>query len=192
MQLAPVTPGDDADIAALLDECFGAARHLRTAYRLRTASAQLPQLGRLMLAHDGRLLGSIQYWRLALVTEDERQPLVMLGPLAVISAARRQGVGQRLMDTTLALADAGGGPTNRAPILLIGDPGYYGRFGFSPAATGGWELPGPVERHRLLLRNPGEIALPVTAEVQGSKLAPAMLHSVVVGIDGSYTPLVTV
>jgi hypothetical protein len=53
-------------------------------------------------------------------------------------------------------------------------------------------LPGPVERHRLLLRNPGGIALPVTAEVHGTKLAPAMPHSVVVGIDGSYMPLVTV
>jgi predicted N-acetyltransferase YhbS len=40
--------------------------------------------------------------------------------------------------------------------VLIGDPSYYERFfGFSAAHTGGWETPGPVERHRLLARLAG-------------------------------------
>ena len=188
MQLAPVTPGDTAAIAALLDECFGPARHLRTAYRLRTDSEQLLQFGRVMRAHDGRLLGSIQYWRLALVARDGVWPLVLLGPLAVTPAARRHGVGRRLIDTTLALADASGG----APIMLIGDHSYYGRFGFSAAATTGWQLPGPVERHRLLLRNPVGAALPTTAEVHGSKRLPAMPQGTVAAVDGSYMPMTAV
>ena len=38
-------------------------------------------------------------------------------------------------------------------LMLIGDPEYYERlFGFNAAQTGGWEVPGPVERHRLLAR----------------------------------------
>jgi predicted N-acetyltransferase YhbS len=42
---------------------------------------------------------------------------------------------------------------------MIGDPEYYGRFfGFSAAITGGWVLPGPVERHRLLARIKGDTA----------------------------------
>jgi predicted N-acetyltransferase YhbS len=36
--------------------------------------------------------------------------------------------------------------------VLIGDPEYYGRFGFTAEATAGWEVPGPVERRRLLAR----------------------------------------
>ena len=41
-------------------------------------------------------------------------------------------------------------------MCLIGDPEYYGRFfGFDSARTGGWRLPGPVERRRLLARGPG-------------------------------------
>jgi predicted N-acetyltransferase YhbS len=35
-------------------------------------------------------------------------------------------------------------------ILLIGDPVYYDRFGFSAESTGGLSMPGPFERHRLL------------------------------------------
>ncbi len=187
MQLAPVTSGDDASIAALLDECFGPERHLRTAYRLRSESEQVQSFGRVMRANDGRLLGSIQYWQLALVADDRARPLMLLGPLAVTPAARRHGVGRRLMDATLALADA----SSAAPVMLIGDPGYYGRFGFSAAATSGWQLPGPVERHRLLLRNPAGVSLPSKANVRGSTLVQ-MPHDPVTGVDDRYTTLTTV
>ena len=37
----------------------------------------------------------------------------------------------------------------REPLVLIGDPEYYGRhFGFIADATTNWELPGPFERRR--------------------------------------------
>ena len=37
------------------------------------------------------------------------------------------------------------------PLMMIGDPEYYGRFwGFSADGTAGWEAPGPFERRRLL------------------------------------------
>jgi predicted N-acetyltransferase YhbS len=40
------------------------------------------------------------------------------------------------------------------PMAMIGDPEYYGRFfGFTADATAGWDVPGPVERRRLLARN---------------------------------------
>jgi predicted N-acetyltransferase YhbS len=43
-------------------------------------------------------------------------------------------------------------------MVMIGDPEYYGRFfGFSADATGNWDVPGPVERHRLLARNAMEL-----------------------------------
>jgi predicted N-acetyltransferase YhbS len=37
-------------------------------------------------------------------------------------------------------------------VLLVGDPGYYARFGFSAQKTGTLWMPGPYERHRLLAR----------------------------------------
>ena len=38
------------------------------------------------------------------------------------------------------------------PVMLIGDAPFYGRWGFSAQHTEDWVLPGPVDRHRLLLR----------------------------------------
>ena len=47
-----------------------------------------------------------------------------------------------------------------APMVMIGDAEYYGRFGFNADKSGGWTLPGPWEPRRLLLRNPQAVALP--------------------------------
>jgi predicted N-acetyltransferase YhbS len=44
---------------------------------------------------------------------------------------------------------------------MIGDPEYYGRFfGFSNEATGRWQLPGPFEQRRLLVRCDNPAVLP--------------------------------
>ena len=63
-----------------------------------------------------------------------------IGPLSVLPAHQRQGVGQRLMHAVLqALRDQGA-----AGAVLLGDPAYYARFGFAPQP--GLVLPGvPAE-----------------------------------------------
>ena len=95
-------------------------------------------------AFDGqRLVGSLQSWLVRLGTT----PLTLVGPVAVDPHVQRGGIGRRLM---IALIEAAGD----TPMMMIGDPEYYGRFfGFTADATGGWDVPGPVERHRLLARN---------------------------------------
>ena len=148
LQICPAMPADDAEITALIDAGFGPARRNRTAYRMRDGVAILPALS--FVARDGgTVVGSLQCWPLQVRdTAGAPLPLVMLGP--VVTAADRQGKGvaTRMMNAALAAADAAGSP----PMLLIGDAPFYGRFGFSAAATGDWQLPGPVDRARLLLR----------------------------------------
>ncbi len=55
-----------------------------------------------------------------------------LGPLAVRPDRQRRGVGRALVDEGLrrlrTASGAGGG------CVLVGDPAYYGRFGFAPDA----------------------------------------------------------
>ncbi|HEU0127448.1 MAG TPA: GNAT family N-acetyltransferase, partial [Pseudonocardiaceae bacterium] len=62
-----------------------------------------------------------------------------LGPLGVIPACQRRGVGQALMHAALAAADALDAPA----VALLGDPGYYSRFGFVAGATLGVLPPVP-------------------------------------------------
>ncbi|SER52430.1 putative acetyltransferase [Lentzea xinjiangensis] len=56
-----------------------------------------------------------------------------LGPLSVLPSHQRRGVGKALMHAVLGAAEALG---ERA-VVLLGDPGYYSRFGFRPASEFG-------------------------------------------------------
>lgn len=147
-QISITSPADLAQIEALLDARFGADRQQRTAYRLRDGVEPIAPL--CLVARDGgHLLGSVQCWPLQLRTaEGQIFPLILLGPVAVALVHEKEGIGSVLMTEVLTRADALSG----VPLLLIGDAPYYGRFGFSAAHTGGWQVPGPVERDRLLLR----------------------------------------
>ncbi|WP_422396617.1 GNAT family N-acetyltransferase [Sphingomonas profundi] len=167
--IVPLGQADPAAVETLLDEAFGADRHRRTAYRLRQGVAWLPALS-FAAIEDGGLVGTIQCWPIALSpAAGPPRPINLVGPVAVQPGRQRDGLGRRLMQ---AMLDAAG---DRADLVLIGDPEYYGRFfGFTADATGGWSVPGPVERHRLLARlRPGASDWPVVAAL-GPPLPPAL------------------
>lgn len=156
--IRPATAADATDIEALLDTCFGAARRRRTAYRLRERNAPVDGLSLVATDHAG-LAGSIQYWPVQLSMAGSPLPLLLLGPIAVRPDCQGRGLALQLTAESLARADATGGP----PIVLIGDPELFGRFGFDAAPTADWALPGPVERRRLLVRGGG--ALPIAGRL---------------------------
>lgn len=165
----PLSTVDGVAVEALLDRAFGADRHLRTAYKVRGASAPIAALSLAAIDRDGELIGTIQCWPIRLHGDDGAvRPLVMIGPVAVDPARQRDGIGRQLVMRALAAAQAEG--LDQA-LMLIGDPEYYGRFfGFDASRTGGWRLPGPVERHRLLARG-GDV--PATAGALGPMVAAA-------------------
>ena len=112
--------------------------------------APIPELS-FAAIEDGALVGTIQCWPVEIIGDDgDVRPLVLVGPVAVEPARQRGGLGKELMHQAL---DAAVELDLDGAMMLVGDPEYYSRFwGFSADATGGWRLPGPVERHRLLAR----------------------------------------
>ncbi len=57
------------------------------------------------------------------------KPAYLLGPLMVAPAQQKRGFGGKLVADALGrIATRPGKP----PVLVLGDPGYYGRFGFRP------------------------------------------------------------
>lgn len=148
-------------IEALLDAAFGVDRHGRTAYAIRSGMRWLPELSYAVTEDDGTLLGLLQSWPIAIVNEDGIEtPLIMVGPVAVSPAYQGEGHGRALMDRLIADVDAMPGIP---PLVMIGDPEYYGRFwGFTADAAAAWSVPGPVEKRRLLVRNTLRRLLPQT------------------------------
>ena len=157
--LTPLDAVDPALLETHLDRCFGEERKARTAYRIREGTQQLAGLGFAALDDEDYLAGTIQAWPIALHGRaGKAHPLVMVGPVAVASGYQGEGYGKALMAALLGAMDLPGAPA--PPQLLIGDPDYYGRWGFNADETAGWHCPGPVERERLLLRNPNRAPLP--------------------------------
>jgi predicted N-acetyltransferase YhbS len=134
------TETDVAAREALLDAAFGPARFLKTCERLR--EGRLPALA-LVAERDGRLVGTVRLWNVAV---GPGRAALVLGPLAVDANLRSEGVGAKLMRAALGLARMAG----HGAVLLVGDAPYYERFGFSAALTQTLWMPGPVERERFL------------------------------------------
>lgn len=144
--LRPLVTVAPAEIEALLDAAFGTDRHRRTAYRVREGLRPIDALS-FAWVEDGVLIGCIQCWPVQLNGDGGRAlPLVMVGPVAVAPDRQGAGVGRALMAESIAAAGAD------APLMLVGDPEYYGRFGFGAQRTGGWRMPGPYAQHRVLAR----------------------------------------
>jgi putative acetyltransferase len=91
---------------------------------LREDPGWIPRLS-LVAEQDGQVVGHVVCTR----GRVDESPALGLGPLSVLPERQRSGVGSALMHAVLGAADALDEPL----IALVGDPGYYRRFGFRPA-----------------------------------------------------------
>lgn len=136
------TPADAASVEALVLAAFGPGRFAKTAERLREQAGVAAGF----VARDGgRVVGSVRLWAITV----GGRPAVFLGPIAVAADCRRGGLGADLVKACLDHADAAG-----RGVLLVGDPPYFGRFGFAAAPRA--RLPGPVDQRRVLWLGEGE------------------------------------
>jgi putative acetyltransferase len=80
----------------------------------------------------GRVVGHVLFTRSLLDTPRRLVDVQVLSPLAVLPEWQRRGVGAALVRHGVELLDAAGVPL----VFLEGDPGYYGRLGFTAAGYG--------------------------------------------------------
>jgi predicted N-acetyltransferase YhbS len=159
--IRPETPQDAGGIESLVARAFGPGRLAKASERVREFAPLRPDLS--FCAWEGeRLVGVVRQSEIAV--GDRR--LIFLGPLAVDAAARRHGAGARLVEIACAAASAAG----YGEVLLVGDPPFFGRLGFSAEATGQIIMPGPVDPRRLLLKVLGPAE--GTDPLQGAVAAP--------------------
>lgn len=139
----PVTPADQAAIAALQLRVFGPGRFVRTAYRIREGTPFSSRWCRAAWAGE-RLVAAI---RMTPVSIGGEGGALLLGPLAVDPDFANRGFGRRLIREATEAARADG----MRIILLVGNMSYYGRLGYVPVEPlGRIRLPGPVDPARIL------------------------------------------
>jgi putative acetyltransferase len=122
---------------------------------LRDSGEWLPRLS-LVAEVDGSIVGHVVCSRSWVVTSAGDRPVLGLGPIGVLPDRQTTGVGSALMHAVLAAADALDEPL----VALLGDPRFYGRFGFGPAQALHITAPDPAwgeyfQARRLATYDPG-------------------------------------
>ncbi|MEO1596844.1 MAG: N-acetyltransferase [Pseudomonadota bacterium] len=114
--------------------------------RLRAAGA----LSVLLVAElEGVLVGHVAFS--PAVAHDGSGPWFALGPVAVALAMQGRHIGSALITAGLAALEAQGA----LGCMLLGDAGYYERFGFNPAPE---NAPSSVPAEHFMLRQSGNHA----------------------------------
>jgi putative acetyltransferase len=127
MIVRPERASDVDAIRAVHDAAFGGAAEGRLVDALRRADKLVVSL---VAESDGEVVGHIGF---SPVTSAAAAKGFGLAPLAVRPDAQRRGIGGKLvLDGLAAIAHVGA-----EFVVVLGDPRYYGRFGFGPAAPRG-------------------------------------------------------
>lgn len=127
--IRPERGGDAPAIDAVVRAAFGRGAEADLVGRLRAEPGPLLSL---VAVKGGRIAGHVALSQVRLEGDtDPRSPrLLGLAPVSVDPPFQRAGLGARLVREALARAPALGA----AAVVVLGDPAYYGRFGFRPAA----------------------------------------------------------
>ena len=127
--IRPETTADAAAIRRVHEAAFPTAAEAALVERLRASSKAVIAL---VAEDEGEIVGHILFSPVVL---DPLAGTVGLGlaPLAVLPDYEKHGVGRRLVQNGLAECRAWGAGF----VVVLGEPEYYGRFGFEPASEHG-------------------------------------------------------
>lgn len=118
---------------------FGRAGEAGLVDALRGTPAWVPELS-LVAETDGGIVGHVLLTRVDISSGRG----LGLAPVGVVPRRQRRGVGSALVRAALEAAATAG----ERLVVVLGDPAYYGRFGFVPASCYGltctYEVPEEV------------------------------------------------
>ena len=107
--------------------------------RLREGSNYIPELA-LVAEEDSQIVGHIMLTKTYIIASGSKFEALLLAPLSVKLECRNLGVGSKLVKESFRLAKNLG---YRA-VFVVGDPAYYGRFGFRSIALFGIKHDPPI------------------------------------------------
>jgi putative acetyltransferase len=131
VEIRPEAPADAPAVRALLLAAFETSAEADLVDALRVSAT--PYLA-LVAVHGEAVVGHVAFTAVAFDPMRTTTGLALgLAPLSVSANHQKRGIGAGLVKAGLeACRDAGA-----ALVVTLGDPAYYGRFGFKPAAESG-------------------------------------------------------
>lgn len=132
-------PGDREAIGRVVARAFSSSAHARLVDEIRASSHFVCALS-LVAEVDHQIVGHVMISHAELHRDEARHQVANLSPLAVSPSFQRRGIGSALVREVTARADQRSEPL----VLLEGDPRFYARFGFEPAARYGIEFTLPA------------------------------------------------
>ena len=123
------TPADIPAIYHLTCAAFGRNAEAELVDRLRHAGDHALSL---VAEENGNIVGHILFTPLQAPFK-----ALALAPISVASAHQKQGIGSRLIDHSHIWAREKGYDA----LFVLGDPAYYGRFGYDVALAQGYDCP---------------------------------------------------
>ncbi len=158
IEIRAETPEDGAAIAAINVQAFGERTGEALVVALMRQTTHFdPELS-LVTWSDGQPIGHALFSPQRVQLFGETVPAVDLGPIAVLKAFQRQGVGERLIAEGHKRAQEKGATF----CFLLGHPAYYPRFGYRQHAFG---IASVAVSLRDLPQEPWEARAPVEADV---------------------------
>lgn len=148
--IRPEQPDDIDAIRRVNELAFGTPAEAKLVDALRRANAILLSL---VAELDGRIAGHILFSPVDIERKTGHDNAVGLGPVAVLPAAQRRGIGKALVQSGIEKIRVAG----HGAIVVLGHPSYYSRFGFKSASEFGlcWEVPGHEEAFFAMELRPG-------------------------------------
>jgi putative acetyltransferase len=90
-----------------------------------------------MVAEDGRIVGHVLLSRMEVTADGRTLDALGLGPIGVVPELQGEGIGSALIDAAVEEVRLAG----TQMLFLLGEPGFYSRFGFTAAAAEAFESP---------------------------------------------------
>ncbi|MBN9085932.1 MAG: N-acetyltransferase [Reyranella sp.] len=148
--IRPRAPADDAAIAEINDSAFGGTGESKLVHALRDAGLVAIDL---VALESSDLVGHVLFSDLDVAMDGRSVKALALAPVAVRPDRQRRGIGSALIRRGLDLARTDGW----AAVIVLGDPAYYPRFGFSAAAARPLRAPFSGDAFMALPLRPGAL-----------------------------------
>jgi putative acetyltransferase len=132
LSIRAATPRDRDAIRKVEEHAFGQSAEAGLVDALVAAGDAVVEL---VAEDDGQIVGHVLFSRLFVRNGSRRFAGVALAPLAVEPSFHRSGIGGALIrEGHVRLKEAG-----ETLSVVLGDPAYYGRFGYAHARAAGFE-----------------------------------------------------